>query len=138
MTALKRVKPKSSHHKENLFSYFFNSVSLCNDGCSLDGVIHDNHLVMSVSQIMMLCTWNLHGAVCQVRLDKTGRKKVHIGNKTKTCLLYLLQPLRGGGNDGKVEGGFTVGGAQRWEKRAMDHGRASVHCKMLRCLDATL
>ena len=35
----------------------------------------DNHFMMYVSQIIMLCTLNLYGAVCQLYLNKTGGKK---------------------------------------------------------------
>ena len=33
---VKRVKPKSSHHKEKTFFYFFKFVSVWDDGCSLN------------------------------------------------------------------------------------------------------
>ena len=36
MKVVKRVNPKSSHHKENFFFYFFNFMSIGNDGCSLN------------------------------------------------------------------------------------------------------
>ena len=35
----------------------------------------DNHFMMYVSQIIMLCTLNLYSAVCQLYLNKAGRKK---------------------------------------------------------------
>ena len=36
----------------------------------------DHHGMMYVSQITMLYTLNLFGAVCQLYLNKTGRKKI--------------------------------------------------------------
>ena len=34
-----RVNPKNSHHKENIFSYFFNSVSIFDDGCFTELIV---------------------------------------------------------------------------------------------------
>ena len=31
--------------------------------------------MMYVSQVIMLYTWNLHSALCQLYLNKAGRKK---------------------------------------------------------------
>ena len=42
--------------------------------------------MMYVSQVIMLYTLNLHSAVCQLYLNKTGRKK-------KTLILLLALPF---------------------------------------------
>ena len=34
----------------------------------------DNHFMVYISQIIILCTLNLYSAVCQFYLNKTGRK----------------------------------------------------------------
>ena len=34
-----------------------------------------HHFMMHESQIIMLYTWNLYSVVCQLYLNKTGRKK---------------------------------------------------------------
>ena len=70
MKVTKRVNPKSS-----LKGIFF-SISLLlylwDDGvpCTYCG----NTVIMYVSQIVVLCALNLHGAVCQLYLNKTRRK----------------------------------------------------------------
>ena len=62
---LKVVKSKSdefSSQGKNTFFYFFNFISLQDDGCSLNflqSLLHD------VSQTIMLYTLNLHSAICQ-------------------------------------------------------------------------
>ena len=40
--------------------------------------------MMYANQIIMLCTLNLYSAGCQLHLNKTGRKKFLIKNKTRT------------------------------------------------------
>ena len=64
---IKRVNP---HHKEKKFF-----LSIWGDGCSL--TYSDHHFMMHVSQIIMLYTLNLYSAVCQLYLNKTGRKKIY-------------------------------------------------------------
>ena len=74
MKVVKRVNPKSSHHKEKVyFFYFFNVVSIWDDRCSLIWKC-DDHCMMYVSQIIMLYTLNLHCAV-QSCLNNMGRIK---------------------------------------------------------------
>ena len=68
---LLRVNPRSSHHKENFF-FLFNFVSLWDDGCSL--MFCGSHFMMYLSQFIMLFTLNLYSAVCQLYLNKPGRK----------------------------------------------------------------
>ena len=59
MKVVKRVKPKSSHHKEKTFFYFFKFVSLWDDGCSLNVLLWSFH---DVSQIIMLYNLNFYSA----------------------------------------------------------------------------
>ena len=69
---MKIVKSKSwefSPQGKSMFFYFFNFVSLWDEGCSLN-LFHD-----VVSQIIMLYTLNLYGVVCQLYPNKTGGKK---------------------------------------------------------------
>ena len=42
-------------------------------------VVH--YFIMYVSQIIMLDTLNLHSALCQLNLNKTGRKENHVGGQ---------------------------------------------------------
>ena len=65
----KRIKPKSSHYVENIFSYF---VSIWDDGSSLN--LCGKHFMMYVSQIILLYTINIYSAICQLSLNETGRK----------------------------------------------------------------
>ena len=65
------VNPKNSHH--NNFFYYFNFVSLWEDGRPLN-LLWQNHFMMYVNQIIILYT-NLYGAGCQLYLNKTERKK---------------------------------------------------------------
>ena len=69
---LNRVNPKSSHHKEKtLFFYFFNFVSIWDDGCSLNLLWSS---FRDISHIIMLYTLNSYSAVYLLYLSKTGRK----------------------------------------------------------------
>ena len=66
---VKRVNPKSSHHKNNF--YFFNFVSIWDDGCLLNLLC--NHFMMNVRQIIMLYTLNLYCCVSNyisIKLDE--------------------------------------------------------------------
>ena len=47
--------------------------------------------MMYVNQIIMLYTLNLHRALCQLFLNKTGRKKLYLKKKKhlKVCTLVL-------------------------------------------------
>jgi len=53
------------------FFYFFNFVSIWDEGCLLNLLWQSFH---DVSQIIMLYTLNLYSAVCQLYLNKTGIK----------------------------------------------------------------
>ena len=65
-------KSKSSHHKEKeLFAF-----TLGLDEMMDVHDIHCGHFIMYVSQISMLYNLNLYSAICQLSLNKTGRKKV--------------------------------------------------------------
>ena len=64
---------------KKLFFYFFNIASTWDNG--VHWTYYGNHFMMYVSQIIMLATFNLHSAVCQLYLNKTGRKKNHIGDQ---------------------------------------------------------
>ena len=70
MEVVKRVNPKNSHHKKKLFSISL-FVSIWDDGYLL--TYCDNLFMMYVSHIIMLYT--LYSTVCQLYLNKTGRKK---------------------------------------------------------------
>ena len=48
---------KNFHHKEKIFLYFFNFVSIWDEGCSLSLLWY--HLTMYVSHIIKLYTLNL-------------------------------------------------------------------------------
>ena len=48
---------------------------------------YDNHFMGCVNQISMLYILNLYGAVCQLHLNKTGRKKEICRNVNKAFLL---------------------------------------------------
>ena len=62
----------SSHHKEKYFFYFFNFVSVRDDGYSLNLLWSSFHNVCK-SKCYAL---NLYSAVCQLYLNKTGRTKI--------------------------------------------------------------
>ena len=55
----------------------------------------DHHFVMYISQIIMLYTVNLYNAVCQLYLNKIGRKKKNIKYK---CYSILPPPFFWRGN----------------------------------------
>lgn len=59
---------------KKLFFYFFNIASTWDNG--VHWTYYGNHFIMYVSQIIMLATFNLRSAVCQLYLNKTGRKKI--------------------------------------------------------------
>ena len=70
---VKRVNPKSSHHKENFFSsilYLYEMMDIHQTYC-------DDHFMMFVSHIFMLYTLNLYSAACHLYLNKTGRKSMY-------------------------------------------------------------
>ena len=48
-----------------------------------------NNFMMYVSQSIMLCTLNLYSAVCQLYLNKTGRKKGILKNYIFSCYFYF-------------------------------------------------
>ena len=60
MKVVKRVNPKSSHHKEKiLLCYFFNFVSIWDDECPLNVLWSSFH---DISQTIMLYTLNSYSA----------------------------------------------------------------------------
>ena len=69
-----RVNPKNSHHKENIFSYFFNSVSIFDDGCLTELIV----IITSLCIKSNLCAVHLKlvQCMCQLCLKKTGRRKI--------------------------------------------------------------
>ena len=81
---IKRVHPKSSHHKPKFF-YFFNVLSIRDDECSPNC---DIHFMTYVSQITVLYT--LNSAVCPLCVNKTGRKKPQKRFKKKWTSFCIL------------------------------------------------
>ena len=64
-----RVNPKFSSQKFFSFIlYLYKTMDIHETYC-------DNHFRMYVTQIITLYTLNLYSAVCQLCLNKTGRKK---------------------------------------------------------------
>lgn len=61
MEVIKRVYPKSFHHKKK---YFFNLY------------LYEKIVTNLLCQFLMLCTLNLYSAVCRLYLSKAGRKKM--------------------------------------------------------------
>ena len=93
MKAVKRVNPKSSHHKKKKFSislilYLYEMAGIHETYC-------DNHFMMYVSQFIMLSTLNLYIAVCQLYLklkEKTKLKSEDISHEPLwTTYQNLLQ-----------------------------------------------
>ena len=71
MKVVKRVNPTTSHHKEKVFLSFSFILYLC----EVMDVHCGDHFMMYVSQIMILYTLNLYSAICQLYLNKTGRRR---------------------------------------------------------------
>ena len=71
---VKRMHPKNSHHKDNLF-YFLSIVCIWDDSWAYCG----NHFTIYVNQTITLYALNLPNDVHQLFLNKTG------GNKRKGC-----------------------------------------------------
>ena len=71
-----RVNPKNSHHKENISSYFFNPVSIFDDGCLTELIV----IITSLCIKSNLCAvyLKLIQCMCQLCLKKTGRRKIWI------------------------------------------------------------
>ena len=69
MEVVKRVNPKSSLHKGKMVLPVLLFVAIRNDGCDYC----DNHFITYVSEVIVLYTFNLHSAVCQLYLNKTRR-----------------------------------------------------------------
>ena len=85
---LRRVNPKSSHHKKknclsiSLILYLREITDVHQTYCG-------NHFMMYVSQIIMLYTLNLHSAACQLNLNKTRRKgSIDKLKKQLKCLIF--------------------------------------------------
>lgn len=72
MKTVKRVNPRSFHHKEENFLPFLLDPYEMMD---VHSTYYGNNFMMCVSQIILLYTLNLDSAVCQLYLTKTGRKK---------------------------------------------------------------
>lgn len=70
MKAVKRVNPKSSHHKI-IFLFFL--IFYLSEMMDVHPTYCGNNFMMYVSQIIMLHNLN---AICQLYLNKTERKKV--------------------------------------------------------------
>ena len=70
----------------NFFSISFSCIQ--DNGCSLTC---DNHFMMYINQIIVLLTLNLYSAICQLYLNKAGRKNF-FSLKTKTSLWGLPFP----------------------------------------------
>ena len=93
MKVVQRVNPKSSHHKEKTFLYFFN---FCiHEMMDVPLTYCGHHFMMCISQIIMLYTLNLYSAVCQLYLNKIGRKKfekntTQKGLRKKMCIFLFL------------------------------------------------
>ena len=69
-----RVNPKNSHHKENIFSYFFNSVSIFDDGYFTELIVII--IASCIKSNLYAIHLKLIQCVCQLCLNKTGRRKI--------------------------------------------------------------
>lgn len=71
-----RVNPKNSHHKEHIFSCFFNSVSIFEDECFTELIV----IITSpcIKSNLHAIHLKLIRCMCQLCLNKTGRRKVWI------------------------------------------------------------
>ena len=90
---VKRVNPKSSHHKEKKVFLFLQFVQTFNfylyQMMDVHYIYYGNHFMMYVSQIIMLYTLNLYRAVCQLYLNKTVRKKRKTTDKRTSFIIGL-------------------------------------------------
>ena len=68
---LLRVNPKSSHNKEKFFSFCL----ILYEMMDVHWIYCGNHFKMYASQVVMLFTLNLPNAVCELHLNKAGRKR---------------------------------------------------------------
>lgn len=72
LKVVKKESPESSHHTHTHTRFFLSLILLPvgNDGCSLKlwSSSHD------ASQIIIFYTFNLHSAICDLYLSKTGKK----------------------------------------------------------------
>ena len=76
MKAVKKVNPKSSNHKEKIFS--ISLILYLHEMMDVHQIYSDNH----VSEIIMLYILTLHSALCQLYLNKTDRKKQFLKKTT--------------------------------------------------------
>ena len=110
---LKRVNPKkSSHHKENFYFYFFNFISVWNDGCSLNILwysFHDIHFIM-------LYTLNLYSAVCQLIAQWNWKERKKEGRRERK---RERERKKGGRKEGRE--GAREGGSHQKKKKSNRH-----------------
>ena len=63
--------PKSSHHKEKKIVFLL----YLQEMLDVHSTYHSNHFMMYVSHVLILYRLHLPGPVCQLHLNKTGRKE---------------------------------------------------------------
>ena len=68
------VNLKSSHDKEGIF-FSISLILFLHERVNVRGMHCGNNFMMCVNQIIMLYLLNLYTAVCQLYLNKIGRKK---------------------------------------------------------------
>jgi len=73
MRIVKRVNLKHSRHKKKMYFFYFLILYLYE--------MMDIHFMMNVSPITILYALNIYSCVCQLDLNKTGRKKKSIPQK---------------------------------------------------------
>ena len=76
MKVVKKANPKSSHHKQKIFSIF--KILYLYEMIDVHQTYSGNQFMMYVSQIIMLSTLNSHSSVCQFYFNKTGRKNNYL------------------------------------------------------------
>ena len=68
---IKRIYPKSSHHKENFFIFLLYLYEMMD----VNLTYCDNHFTTYVNQIIMLYTLTLYSGICQLFLKKKEKEK---------------------------------------------------------------
>lgn len=74
VTVVRRVDPRSPHHKEKIFCSFFPSFLTLSlyEKVDVSQNSHGHHLTAYVNQTVMPYALNSQGDVCQLLLHKTG------------------------------------------------------------------
>ena len=97
MKAVKRVNPKklSSQEKYSFFCFFNLYLYEMMDVHMFTEAYGDTHFMMCLSQNMMLYTLHLNRVVCQLYLNKTGRKNYIGESRHPVCSVSKEKEMYG-------------------------------------------